>query len=434
MSAVLTQWLEQEQLSGTNEAGEPLTGGLGEAVRQQAWAGLEAHGFPQLKNEDWKYTSLRSLDQQLNSVVAVDEAYVRSQLQQRFGDQLPAESLVFAGGVFLPQCSQLDTVQLDQSAALNTAAERYLEPLQGAEDAFVRLCLARSSNTWRLSVAESAEHPLNIIHVAPNAASEAEVGIALQQLFLHIELAAGQQLSCIEHVLIANTRVYNYCLSAALAEDAQLHHIRLIHNDADASLLSRAFVSLAAKSQYHHADAIDGGRLIRHEGRIHYLGDHAVASMASAAQIADKTRVDQDWLMVHSANHCHTHQCFRAAVSDRSAATYTGRARIDQNIKASVVDQSSRGLMLSSDAEVNARPVLEIYADEVQASHGATVGCLDETAQHYLQTRGVPAALARQMLIESFVLSAFEQVQQAELLEHLQQVYRGPEVAELEAL
>ncbi|MCG8463847.1 MAG: SufD family Fe-S cluster assembly protein, partial [Xanthomonadales bacterium] len=72
--------------------------------------------------------------------------------------------------------------------------------------------------------------------------------------------------------------------------------------------------------------------------------------------------------------------------------------------------------------------------DEVQASHGATVGCLDEAAQHYLQTRGVPAALARQMLIESFVLSAFEQVQQQDLLEQLQQVYRGPEVAELDAL
>jgi Fe-S cluster assembly protein SufD len=432
MSSVLAQWLDQAGLD--QAAPNTPTSVLSDAFRQRAWDALQATGFPQLKNEDWKYTSLRALDQSIAKTSGVDEAYIQAQLQQRFGDNLPAEYLVFAGGVLVPQFSQWSALTLSQDDALNEAAEAYLSALQGAEDAFVRLCLARSTNVWRASLATDTATTVHIVHVAPNAAAHDDAALALQQLLLHVDLNPGQQLSLVEHFLMPDARVYNYCFSALLDNNAQLHHIRLIHNDSEASLLSRAFVRLKANAQYHHADAIDGGRLIRHEGRIHYLGDGASASMASAAQILGKTRVDQDWLMVHSANHCHTHQCFRAAVADRSAATYTGRARIDQNIKASIVDQSSRGLMLSPDAEVNARPVLEIYADEVQASHGATVGCLDEAAQHYLQTRGVPAALARQMLIESFVLSAFEQVQQQDLLEQLQQVYRGSEVAELDAL
>ena len=176
---------------------------------------------------------------------------------------------------------------------------------------------------------------------------------------------------------------------------------------------------MAANARYELAEAIHHGMLVRHEARVYFNGVNGHASVSSAARLTGKARLDQDWLMIHEANHCKTEQNFRAAVDDHSSASFTGRAKITERIAGSVVHQSSKGLMLSPDAAVNARPVLEIHADEVQASHGATVGCLDEAAWHYLRARGVPADQARNMLIDSFVLGAFENFTDTELKEVL---------------
>ncbi|GAB4189130.1 MAG: Fe-S cluster assembly protein SufD [Wenzhouxiangellaceae bacterium] len=407
MSTALAEWLESDQPAEQ--------GGVGTALRQRAAAELRQHGYPTLKTEDWKYTGLRRLEARPTPAEAPDIQALERQLASLFPQGLPERCVVFAGAVYIPELSQAAGVTLIQDELLNDRLAGLLDDLGGAEDAFVRLALAQCHQAWRLDCEADDERLLHIVHLP------ARGGDGAGHLVLNLNLAAGQKLALLEHHDAQPASFNNALWTMDLAESAQLDHGRIIDIGNEAMNFDRCDVNLAAHARYRFGDVIRSGRMVRHEARIHYCGDNAQALTCAALMIDQQCHADHDWLMVHGAHHCNSQQWFRAAVNDRARAIYSGRARIHARIRGSSVEQSSRGLMLSDDAEIDARPILEIYADEVQASHGATTGCLDEDALHYLRSRGIDEAQARNMLIDAFVRSALTPLSDSLLSDALHQ-------------
>lgn len=411
----------------------PDQGGLPQALRHQIREALQASGFPFNKTEAWKYTSLRQLERQPPDLYSqgapLTHEAARALLARACPESLPTPRIVFIDGRLYPELSEYNGFELD--FADDVSATNLAQRLNGAEDAFVRLALAYSLNTWRIQPQMGCDDPLSIFHLSSPAAAE-----CISQLYLQLDVPANQHISLMERFYSerADTAqdIYNYCLDIHLGRAASLQHGRSLSALKQTQMFARSEIMLDGDAAYHGADVLCGEAQVRHELRVRYQGEHSAAHFYSAARLVAKARLDQDWKMSHDAGHCETGQTFRAAVDDQARASYTGRALIPKEIAASSVQQSSRGLMLSDDSEVNARPVLEIYADEVQASHGATVGCLDESALHYLRTRGVEYTQARMMLIDAFVVSALADYPQGWIKGELVQELHGLGLGQLD--
>jgi len=187
-----------------------------------------------------------------------------------------------------------------------------------------------------------------------------------------------------------------------LAEGAGLTHVRVQNESDGAVLLTATSVVQAARSNYHYSGFDLGGGLVRH-GLSATLEGTAAESIFDGAFVLDRKRhVDNHVSVEHVAPGCSSHQFFRGVLGGSSRGVFNGRALIRPGADGSSVRQSNANLLLSELAEMDTKPELEIYADEVEASHGATVGQLDESAVFYLRSRGLSEDQARRILTMAF--------------------------------
>ena len=161
-------------------------------------------------------------------------------------------------------------------------------------------------------------------------------------------------------------------------------------------------VQQAQRSSYVYSGFDIGGGLVRHSVKCRLAGPDACATVNGAFVLDDERHVDYQICIDHLAPRCSSEQFFRGVLGGHSRGVFNGKAVIRPGADGSRVRQSNANLLLSEYAEIDTKPELEIYADEVEASHGATVGSLDEQAVFYLRSRGIPESAARRMLTSAF--------------------------------
>jgi Fe-S cluster assembly protein SufD len=218
--------------------------------------------------------------------------------------------------------------------------------------------------------------------------------LSLLEQFHSAEPAATQQKSA--------GQALNVILQAQLADDAILQHVRLQKEASSNILLTFGEVQQAQRSSYSYAGFDIGGGLVRHSIKCRLQGQGACAEVNGAFVLDHERHLDHHICIDHLAPSCRSEQFFRGVLGGRSRGVFNGKAVIRSGADGSHVRQSNANLLLSDQAEIDTKPELEIYADEVEASHGATVGSLDEQAVFYLRSRGIPQAAARRMLTSAF--------------------------------
>jgi len=202
----------------------------------------------------------------------------------------------------------------------------------------------------------------------------------------------------------------NLVEQVVLGEGAELTHSRLQHYPEESLLINRTEVSLAASSRYSFTGMDLGAGLARHDVRAAFQGESASCSINAAVLGSENAHVDYHLESDHRALNCQSRQLFRAVAGGRSRVVFNGRVHVAHGADGSDSQQSSAGLLLSRTAEIDAKPELEILADEVVAAHGATVGQLDPMAMFYLRSRGISEQQARNMLTLAFCRSVIDQV------------------------
>jgi len=191
-------------------------------------------------------------------------------------------------------------------------------------------------------------------------------------------------------------------LQSQLGQSSELLHVRVQAEPEEALLLTTTSVEQAAESRYLYRGFDLGGGLVRHELNVELAGPGASADLAGACVLDGSRHGDTRISVDHVAPDCRSKQLFRSVLAGRSRGVFNGRALICEGADGSSVKQSNANLLLSPLAEMDTKPELEIYADEVEASHGATVGQLDEAAIFYLRSRGLSEAEARRLLTAAF--------------------------------
>ena len=207
-----------------------------------------------------------------------------------------------------------------------------------------------------------------------------------------------------------------------LAENANLTHY-VVNAESEQHLhTGGVFVEQQAGSQFKQHNFACGSALKRRDIQVKLLGPNADCKLYGAYLIGGKTHVDYHTAIDHVAPHCTSEEVFKGIVTDNGKGVFNGRIHIHKDAQQSNAEMSNKNLLLTNTAEVNTKPELEIYADDVKCAHGATVGQLDETALFYFQSRGISRADAHRMLSHAFIESVLDEMEISEVHAHIERI------------
>ena len=257
--------------------------------------------------------------------------------------------------------------------------------------------------------------PLFVAHHA----SEAHAMLHVRNL---IVLEAGAEALLVEHYRGMPDLPYwhNGVTEIVLGEGARLTHLKLTEESAAATHTGLAVVQQARDSRYHALSVSIGGRLVRHDTWVN-LNEPGAECQLDGLFIADARRhIDQHLHVEHAAPHTTSRQTWRGIAAGRGRGIFDARVVVQPGAQKADAQQSSRNLLLSPHAEIDVKPQLEIYADDVKCGHGATVGQLDAAQVFYLRSRGIDADAARALLLRGFAEEALGMLKHTGLADWLE--------------
>jgi len=390
------------------------------ALRDGAAESFGTLGFPTRRAEAWRYTDL--------SVVA-DAGFDEPLTLLDAAITLPAADApraVFVDGRFRADLSTLEQLpfaarSLAQSAAM---AEGQLGALaQPARDPMAALNTMLFEDGLLVEVPEGIDGGvLELLSFA--SASERPQAFHPRHL---IRLAPGARLTIVETAMGARGAAYlhNPVFEISLAEGARLTHGRLQQESRAGFHLSTIYARAAGGAVYDNFTLNAGAKLARNEIHVALTGPRAECHMNGAQLVADGQHADTATVLDHAAPDCASRQTYKTVLAGRARGVFQGRIHVHRAAQRTDGYQMNQALLLSEEAEMDSKPQLEIYADDVKCSHGATVGALDADQLFYLRARGIPEAAAKAMLVEAFLVEAVEQLPEALLRERLTAAISG---------
>jgi Fe-S cluster assembly protein SufD len=379
--------------------------------RQEALARFSVEGFPDPRAEEWRYTNVRPIIRQAfrpaskstSEFGAVDLAVARI-------GELEHEDLVFVNGRFRPELSSPTSAEpgtrIRSLASLIAEEPERLQGLLGSvvsytDNPFAALNGAFIGDGAVIDVA--AEHelqrPIRLLMV-----STAESEPVESHPRILIRLGRHAKAAVIEHYL-GFEGARNFCngvTEVCLEEGAQLEHYRLQQESAQGFLVAslHATVKHDARLVSHNVNL--GGRLVRQDLNVRLDQPGATTELNGLVVAGDRQHVDNHTRIHHAAAHTSSQEDYKCVLDGHARGVFKGRVLVERDAQKIEAHQISGNLLLSDTAEVDTKPELEIYADDVICSHGATVGQLDESSLFYLRSRAIDEQTARSLLIFAF--------------------------------
>lgn len=370
-----------------------------DALRQQAANDLQHFGFPTAKTESWKYTSVKSLLSEVYQVAEKETVALEDIKQFLLAD---AYSMVVVNGYVDTALSNIDTTAIKLTHLHNPG-----QLVSTAQTGFTALNSLLFSEGYRLEVVGTLDKPLHILHVATQV--DDEVIYHRQQ----IALSAKARAEIIEQFVSLDSEAYwrNSVSEITLAETALLNYAQLTQEENTAKHTGYMAVSLQKQSRFYHFSMDLSGQLIRHDLLVKLMAENASCDLQGLYLARDKQHVDNHTAIEHLHPHTFSNECYKGILNDKSHAVFNGRVLVAKDAQKVDSSQKNANLLLSNDCEIDTKPELEIYADDVKCAHGATVGQLDAKAVFYLQSRGIDQEMAEKLLTYGFAYDAVETIE-----------------------
>lgn len=393
------------------------------AVHPDAAARFFTRGVPTPAEEAWKYTNLGALAKRpfapagAPDRATVDESMLRG---LSLASSLPPHAVVVNGGL-RADLGTLETLPAGVTVVVETGvAAGAGEP----SPALTELNAAFGEETLVVTIAPgtAAGDPIHLVFVG--ASTEGHV---LRLPRVQIRAGRNSSVHVIEEYVGVerDTGFTNALTTVVLEQGATVHHHRLQREAAGASHVGRVAVEAATDSAYHSNAVAIGAELARVDIDV-TLAARGARCALNGLFVADGTQhVDHHTCIDHAAEDTHSEELYRGIVDDRARGVFNGRVVVRQDAQHISARQASNNLLLSRQAEIDTKPELEIYADDVTCAHGATVGELDRQALFYLRSRGVPEAEARALLTHAFAEAVIESIPVAGVRDWLEERFLG---------
>lgn len=396
------------------------------APRREAITALLRDGLPGARDEAWKYTSLRALEQR-RYVDGDAEALAHAVDAGAFAlPGIDGPRLVFVNGAYRADLSDrravagltvLTLAERPEALALGWQDAAVADAAARA-DAFVRLNAALGTNGALLRVAAGVRiaEPVHLVFVG--APADADVA---WQARLRVELGAGAALRLIEHHVGtgANAHLGNLVAEHALGANARLDLVQIQDAAETAVLIRRSGFRLDREACLSTHTLEVGAQTLRHDFNVDLAGRGARFESRGVFALHGRQHADTHLEVHHNARDTASDVIWRGVADQRARGVFHGAIVIAPGADGADAQLGNRNLLLSPQAEIDTQPALEIHADEVKAAHGATVGQLDEQALFYLRARGVPLDAARRILVSAFCSAVLADIEPSGLRERL---------------
>lgn len=394
--------------------------GAGEipASREAAFARFAEKGLPHRRVEDWRYTDLRALQRDIKPLAQPPDTAAKKRAAAARGVFAGVDGmrLLLVDGVLVPELSDLSALEPGLSVrsmaeALAVASEdvaAHLGKVLPVSDPVVDLNTALMGDGVVIRIAAGARigRPVHLVHI--NASAEASA------TFVRSLVIAGKGASAtiVESHVVAGAPDYqvNAALELVVGDGAEIAHVKAVEDGAAALHVSTLAVSIGACATLNQFTFVTGGAVVRNQIFLRFDGERAVADLRGTNLLNGAQHVDTRLVVDHRRGSCTSRETFKSVLDGQSRAAFQGKIVVRPGAQKTDGKMMARALLLSEAAEADNKPELEIFADDVQCGHGATVGALDQDLRFYLMARGIPAKEAEALLIEAFVGEAIDGV------------------------
>jgi Fe-S cluster assembly protein SufD len=388
-------------------------GGRLAAFRQRAAADYLARGLPTRRDESWKYTDLKRLQGvAFRAAAAADMAQPVGSLPALLPVERHGARLVFVNGRLRTDLSAMGDLPPGVSIrpiaeAIGTDGDALLAAGALTALPMASLNAAMFADGVLIDVAAATEEAwLEVVSIGGGEA----VAVALRHV---VRVSAGGRLGLIEHHLTGGGFA-NSVMQIALADGAALRHYRLIGDGSDeagnGTTVLTTTADVGAAGRYEAFALSLGSGFTRVETDVRLDGAAAACQIAGAYAIDGRAFCDNTTNVWHGRPRTTSRQVYRGAIDGEGHAVFQGRIVVEPGAQGTDGHQLSKALLLSDTAEIDQKPALEIFSDDVKCSHGAAAGQLDAQALFYLRSRGLPEATARQMLLEGFLADVLVEI------------------------
>ena len=392
-------------------------------LRTLAIKNFEDKGFPTKKDEAWKYTSLNAILKKDFSVFPKNEVTIEfKDVKKYFLHEIDTYKVVFIDGVFSSHLSSTTHDGIDvclMSSALTKpkykmVIDTYFNQIASKDESLTSLNTAFANEGAYINIPKSkvADKPIEIMYFSTG--SEAALLVQPRNLVIvgensHVQIIERHQ--CLnENAVLTNSVTEIFAQKRAIVD-----YYKIQNDELEANLIDNTYVSQKQESHVSVQTFSFGGNLTRNNLNFYHFGERLTSTLNGITIIGDKQHVDHYTLVHHAQPNCESFQDYKGIFSDRSTGVFNGKVYVEKEAQKTNAFQKSNNILLSDKATINAKPQLEIFADDVKCSHGCTVGQLDETALFYMQQRGIPKKEAKALLMYAFTSEVTNSVKIPEL-------------------
>lgn len=392
--------------------------------RRAALARFEALGFPSIKHEEWKYTNLKQLLSQDYHLDQTSELNV-SDLEGILYQQVEANHLVFVNGRLQTELSQVKSPNLKVQTFEAAIAEKsplldnyFAEIADSENDSLTALNTAFARYGSVIEVADNQVVDLPVLCYFITNGGEEQIAVQPRNLWL---IGKNSQVSFVDtlHNLGKAASFSNMVTEIFVETSAIVKHYK-IQNDENAYHIGTTQVKQADKSVYTNITVTLAAVLLRNNLNLLLDGEHIEGNMYGLYMMAGKAHADNHSIADHLKPNSVSNELYKGILEDQASGVFNGKIFVRQDAQKTNAYQQNRNVLLSDTASVNTKPQLEIWADDVKCSHGATTGSLDKNALFYLRSRGIPEQEARALLVHAFANEIIEKIDIVPIREHLE--------------
>jgi Fe-S cluster assembly protein SufD len=395
-------------------------------LRAQAAFDWQKMIWPTRKTEHWKYTSLAYLQKNIPVQWAGVNDTGNNNVNKQDVEFIPVDAirLVFVNGVFDPTSSSELPAEVVLFSNANDEQQKFIEQHLGKVICGEQHIFATLNNAWvdegilvHVARGQTLEKPVYVVQVS---SLNEQVASTNQRLLVVLEENAK---ACVIEHFVSTAQVQNSIVNAVteivVGDNAQLQHYRLHLEEENIQHLGAVHANLLRNARLRAFTLALGSRLKRIDYQMNHRGQGAELDLQGIYLPRNNQMVDYHTNVQHWVPHCTTNEVFRGIIADSSQAIFNGRIYIHPLAQKTLAELSNKNLLTSNKAEVNTKPELEIYADDVKCAHGATISQLNSTALYYLQSRGISRSEAEVMLSFGFINELLQQVVEPAVQEYL---------------
>ncbi len=404
---------EFERLCAERAAGEPTSF---HQKRRDAWARFESLGFPKSSDEDWRFTNIAELARTEFQPGHARQAHCAPKDLEPYTLPDAAATLVFLNGRFQKEASRRAALPAGMvveelggaMASDGSAASAHLSRVASYDEyALVALNTALLTDGASVFVPREAcvEGPIQLLFVSEPGS---EPMVTHPRVLIVTE--PGSSVSIVETYVGSGRYFTNAVTEIEAGAGSIIDHYKIGRESNDAYHLSTLAISQGRDSRVCSQVVAISGKLARHDINTRFAGEGGNCNLRGLSVVGGDRHVDNHLRIDHASAHCDSREFFKSVVGDKGRSVFTGRIMVREGAQKTDAKQTNQSLLLSNDARVESRPQLEILADDVKCTHGATVGQIDDAALFYLQSRGLSAEAARNLLIYGFARACLDEI------------------------